>query len=107
MVVEDQAKKIAMLVAELRRVKPSRHRMSHTRSVWIAGRTHFKCATADRDLCPCWVLRDGSFSSEGWQVDHSHRWSKTFDDRDDNCAAICATCHFRKTKEEMLEDEDD
>ena len=80
--------------------------MSATRSIWIAGRQNFKCA-GDKATCPCWLLRDGSFDSSGWQIDHEERWSQGYDDRESNLSAKCATCHFRKTKREMLDLEDE
>ena len=105
-IIEQQALEMSYLVKILQRVRPPRPRMSATRSIWIAGRQHFKCA-GDKATCPCWLLRDGSFDSAGWQIDHEERWSQGYDDRESNLSAKCATCHFRKTKREMLDLEDD
>ena len=99
-----QASEMAHLVSHLRRVKPKRPRMSATRSIWIAGRGGFKCQ-GDRRLCPCWLLREGTFGPEGWSIDHERQWSKGYDDRESNLRALCATCHFRVTKEAILRDE--
>ena len=99
-----QASELHHLLQHLRRVKPPRCRMSSTRSVWIAGKQGFKC-DGDRGLCPCWLLREGVFGPEGWQIDHAERWSRGYDDRDANLRALCATCHFRVTKEAILRDE--
>ena len=66
----------------------------------------FKCQ-GDRSLCPCWLLREGTFGPEGWQIDHERMWSKGYDNRDSNCRALCATCHYRVTKEAILRDEGD
>ena len=87
--------------------------MSATRSVWIAGTQGFKCA-GDKATCPCWLLpqRGGLFGPEGWQVDHIQPYARSYDDRTENCRALCATCHFRVTKEQIMnghtdeEDED-
>ena len=100
-VVERQAEQITQLVHQLQRARPRRPTMSATRSIWIAGRQHFKCA-GDRAACPCWLLRDGTFGPEGWQVDHIERWADGYDNRDANCRALCATCHFRVTKEQWM-----
>ena len=105
-VVARQASEMAHLVSHLRRVKPKRPRMSATRSIWIAGTAGFKCQ-GDRSLCPCWLLREGTFGPEGWQIDHERMWSKGYDNRDSNCRALCATCHYRVTKEAILRDEGD
>ena len=102
-VVERQATEMAHLVKQLQRAKPRRPRMSATRSIWIAGRQGFVCA-GDKATCPCWLLRDGVFGPEGWQVDHIRRWSEGYDDRDANCRALCATCHFRVTKQQTMRD---
>ena len=103
-VVERQAGEIAYLVQQLRRAKPKRPKMSATRSIWIAGTAGFKCQ-GDRSLCPCWLLREGTFGPEGWQIDHERMWSKGYDDRESNCRALCATCHYRVTKEAIMRDE--
>ena len=105
-VVARQASEMAHLVSHLRRVKPKRPRMSATRSIWIAGKTGFKCQ-GDRSLCPCWLLRDGTFGPEGWQIDHEREWSKGYDDRESNLRSLCATCHYRVTKETILMNEDE
>lgn len=105
-VIERQATELAYMVKMLQRARPRRPKMSATRSIWIAGRQNFKCA-GDRATCPCWLLRDGSFDSSGWQIDHESRWSQAYDDRESNLTAKCATCHFRKTKEEMLDLEEE
>ena len=110
-IVERQATEMDHLVKQLQRAKPRRPRMSATRSIWIAGRQGFKCA-GDRDTCPCWLLRDGVFGPEGWQVDHITRWADGYDNRDANCRSLCATCHFRVTKQQLMrggrdEDEDE
>jgi hypothetical protein len=110
-VVERQATEMDHLVKQLQRAKPRRPRMSATRSIWIAGRQGFKCA-GDKDTCPCWLLRDGVFGPEGWQVDHIQRWADGYDNRDANCRGLCATCHFRVTKQQLMregrdEDEDE
>ena len=102
--VARQASEMAHLVSHLRRVKPKRPRMSATRSIWIAGKQGFKCA-GDRSVCPCWLLREGAFGPEGWSIDHERQWSKGYDDRESNLRALCATCHFRVTKEAILRDE--
>ena len=102
--VARQASEMAHLVSHLRRVKPKRPRMSATRSIWIAGKQGFKCA-GDRSVCPCWLLREGTFGPEGWSIDHERQWSKGYDDRESNLRALCATCHFRVTKEAILRDE--
>ena len=102
--VARQASEMAHLVSHLRRVKPKRPRMSVTRSIWIAGKQGFKCA-GDRSVCPCWLLREGTFGPEGWSIDHERQWSKGYDDREANLRALCATCHFRVTKEAILRDE--
>ena len=102
--VARQASEMAHLVSHLRRVKPKRPRMSATRSIWIAGKQGFKCA-GDRSVCPCWLLREGTFGPEGWSIDHERQWSKGYDDRESNLCALCATCHFRVTKEAILRDE--
>ena len=104
--VQRQAEELDHLLSHLRRVKPQRPRMSSTRSVWLAGKQGFKCA-GDRTLCPCWLLREGVFGPEGWQVDHIARWSDGYDDREPNLRVLCATCHFRVTKESILRDEED
>ena len=101
-----QASEMAHLVSHLRRVKPKRPRMSATRSIWIAGKQGFKCA-GDRSVCPCWLLREGTFGCEGWSIDHERQWSKGYDDRESNLRALCATCHFRVTKEAILRDEEE
>ena len=103
-IVARQASEMAHLVSHLRRVKPKRPRMSATRSIWIAGKAGFKCQ-GERSLCPCWLLREGTFGPEGWQIDHERMWSKGYDDRESNLRALCATCHFRVTKEAILRDE--
>lgn len=105
-IVKQQAEELTHLLSHLRRVKPQRPRMSSTRSVWLAGKQGFKCA-GDKTLCPCWLLRGGVFGPEGWQVDHISRWSDGYDDREPNLRALCATCHFRVTKESILRDEED
>jgi len=105
-IVKQQAEELTHLLSHLRRVKPQRPRMSSTRSVWLAGKQGFKCA-GDKTLCPCWLLREGVFGPEGWQVDHISRWSDGYDDREPNLRALCATCHFRVTKESILRDEED
>ena len=102
--VARQASEMAHLVSHLRRVKPKRPRMSATRSIWIAGKQGFKCA-GDRSVCPCWLLREGTFGPEGWSIDHERQWSKGYDDRESNLRALCATCHFCVTKEAILRDE--
>ena len=102
--VARQASEMAHLVSHLRRVKPKRPRMSATRSIRIAGKQGFKCA-GDRSVCPCWLLREGTFGPEGWSIDHERQWSKGYDDRESNLRALCATCHFRVTKEAILRDE--
>ena len=105
-IVQEQAEQLHHLLSHLRRVKPQRPRMSSTRSVWLAGKQGFKCA-GDKTLCPCWLLREGVFGPEGWQIDHISRWSDGYDDREPNLRALCATCHFRVTKESILHDEED
>ena len=100
-VVERQASEIDHLVKQLQRARPKRPKMSATRSIWIAGKQSFKCA-GDRSICPCWLLRDGTFGPEGWQIDHIQRWSVGYDDRETNLNAKCATCHFRTTKEQIM-----
>lgn len=104
--VERQAAELHHLLQHLRRVKPPRVRMSATRSVWIAGKCGFKCQ-GDRSVCPCWLLREGTFGPEGWQIDHMERWSKGYDDRESNLRPMCPTCHFRVTKEAILRDEEE
>ena len=86
--------------------RPRRPRMSSTRSVWIAGMQSFTCA-GDRETCPCWILRKGLLPPEGWQIDHIRPYAKGYDDRLENLRALCATCHFRVTKEALLDDEDE
>ena len=104
-IVQRQSHEIRSLVQLLQTMRPVRRpRMSSTRSVWIAGRNHFKC-TGDQNLCPCWLLRDGSFDSTGWEVDHESRWSDTFNDTDWNLSAKCYYCHARKTRHERMMDE--
>lgn len=103
--MEKQEKDLFHLVSHLRRVKPRRPRMSSTRSIWIAGRQHFTCGTDDRESCPCWILRNGLFDSAGWQVHHSEDWSKSYKDQDDVLMALCASCHYRITRQHILEDE--
>ena len=110
-VVERQAGEIAYLVQQLRRAKPKRPKMSATRSVWIAGSQGYKCA-GDKATCPCWLLpqRGGLFGPEGWQIDHIQPYARSYDDRTENCRALCATCHFRVTKEQIMNghsDDDD
>ena len=104
--VERQATELDHLLQHLRRVKPKRPRMSHTRSVWLAGKAGYKCQ-GDPKTCPCWLLREGVFGPEGWQVDHIRGWAKGYDDRESNLRVLCATCHFRVTKEQILRDEED
>ena len=105
-VVEQQASEIDQLVKQLQRARPRRPKMSATRSIWIAGKQGFRCA-GDRTSCPCWLLRDGTFASEGWQIDHIQRWADGYDNRELNLRALCATCHFRVTKEQMMNGDDE
>ena len=82
--------------------------MSATRSIWIAGKAGFKCQ-GDRATCPCWLLpqRGGLFGPGGWQIDHIRPYREGYDDRTENLRALCATCHYRATKEFIMNRDDD
>lgn len=100
-VVERQAAHIAHLLSQLKRATPNRQKVSSTRSIWLAGRQNFRCA-GDPASCPCWLLRDGTFSCEGWECDHIDPWSTSFDHRDSNLRCLCHTCHARVTREQWM-----
>ena len=81
-----------------------RQQVSGERKLYVAGLQRYRCANPFGS-CPLWRCGDGTFGPEGWSIDHERQWSKGYDDRESNLRALCATCHFRVTKEAILRDE--
>jgi len=102
--IADAAELIAHLRGQLKRCKLKRPKISATQSTWIAGRQSFRCAAPHgKDLCPRFHMSDGTFDEVGWEVDHIDGWSESFDHRSSKLRALCATCHSRCTKMQMVD----
>jgi hypothetical protein len=78
----------------------------------IAGRQHYICANhLDSDLvglkrfdCPLWKVEgpnQGRFNKAGFEIDHMRKYSVSTDDSKENLQALCAMCHYMKTKRFM------
>ena len=74
-------------------LKPSRIPINHDRKLYIAGEQLYKCkAIHGREKCPRWLLAEGSFGGEGFEIHHELEWSVGYQNAG-TCVAICHSCH--------------
>ena len=76
------------------KIKPNRLMISAERKLYIAGEALFKCAAIHgKEKCPRWLLADGSFGAEGFEIHHNGlEWSIGYQNAG-QCVAVCHSCH--------------
>ena len=75
------------------KLKPTRLLLSSERKLYIAGEQLFRCnAPHGRDKCPRWLLNDGQFGPEGFEIHHEVEWSVSYQNAGVT-VAICHSCH--------------
>ena len=90
---------------------PPRPRLTQMERVMVAARQKWRCVGGDD--CPLRVVNEGLFEERSlWEIDHVGRgWAKTGKHSMTQVQALCATCHARRTRQQILnrneEEEDD
>ncbi len=64
----------------------------------VAARQNFRCATVDRTSCPRWLLDNGVFGHDAFEIDHVTPHSAGGSDDVDNLRALCPACHAIRTR---------
>tara|TARA_B110000046_G_C12995294_1_gene399771 strand:+ start:1401 stop:1727 length:327 start_codon:yes stop_codon:yes gene_type:complete len=67
----------------------------------VAASQNFRCG-GDKKRCIRWVVDDGVFGPEAFEIDHKTPLSKNGTDSIDNLIAICPACHAIKSREERI-----
>ena len=76
----------------------TRRSIHWSKKLHVAARQNFRCATVDRSTCPRWLLDNGVFGAEAFEIDHIRPHAACGSDELDNLRALCHACHAIRTR---------